>query len=145
MSKTAQSFANHAKFVPLYHFVLFPILLLYVLWSLWQVIQNPGLETVVAFVMSLVIVLITLFARVFALQAQDRVIRLEETLRLRQLLSPEQFARLGELRRQHYIAIRFAADDEVPALIQRVFAGELKTGKEIKQAIRTWRPDYHRL
>ena len=145
MSKATQSYADHSKFVTLYHFVLFPIVLLYVLWSLWQVIQDPGPETVVAFVMSLAIVVITLFARVFALQAQDRVIRLEETLRLHRLLPPEHSSRLDELRRRHFIAIRFAADDEVPGLVERILNGDLKTGKEVKQAIRTWRPDHHRL
>jgi hypothetical protein len=94
---------------------------------------------------SLVLILLGLAARLMALKVQDRVIRLEERLRYRELLSPDLAARASDLPVSQIIAFRFASDDELPDLIERVLSGELKTGKEIKLAVRNWRSDYLRV
>jgi hypothetical protein len=78
-----------------------------------------------------------------ALRAQDRVIRLEEQLRLSRILGDR--AAIEALRPGQLIALRFAPDDEVPELVQRIVGGELQTGDQIKKAIRVWKPDYLRV
>ena len=80
-----------------------------------------------------------------ALRAQDRIIRLEERVRLAQLLPPDLRSRIGELQTSQLIAIRFAPDEEVPELVRRALEGELKTRADIKRAIQTWRADHLRV
>jgi hypothetical protein len=95
--------------------------------------------------LSVIAVLIAFASRLQALKAQDRVIRLEERLRYTELLEPE-FARTAYgLRASQMIALRFASDAELPGLVSRVASGELETSKEIKLAIKQWRPDYFRV
>jgi len=76
---------------------------------------------------------------------QDRVIRLEERLRLERLLDPPLAARISELTTAQLVALRFASDEEVGGLVARVLEGELTGRKEIKRAIRSWRPDHERI
>ena len=80
-----------------------------------------------------------------ALTAQDRIIRLEESLRLRRLLPAELHADIDKLARKEFVALRFASDAELPELFGRVRTGEFATPKEIKLAIRQWRPDHLRV
>jgi hypothetical protein len=75
---------------------------------------------------------------------QDRVIRLEESLRLSRLLPPELQSRIDELRVRHLVALRFASDGEVTDLVRRVLGGELTTPDAIKRSIKVWRPDHLR-
>lgn len=139
-----QSASNHARWYPLYHFVVVPILMLTFFGTVRALFREPswqaGWEVVVAFAWMGV----AFTARIMALTVQDRVIRLEETLRMTRLLPADLQAQIGKLRRRHLIALRFASDEELPDLVRRVAAGELDQQKEIKQAIRTWRPDYLR-
>lgn len=140
-----QTFDNHAKFVTSYHFVLTPILLVYLLFTIWRLIQEPGLGTVVGLLLAIGLVIMAALLRFWPLTVQDRLIRLEETLRMRALLPAELQGRIHELRRGQFVALRFAPDEELPGLVERVLAGELKSGKEIKAAIRNWKPDYFRV
>ena len=82
--------------------------------------------------------------RTNALRVQDRLIRLEERLRLQALLSAELSSRIGELTESQLIALRFASDAELPALVARVLAAKTPA-PEIKKAIVTWRPDLFRV
>lgn len=95
--------------------------------------------------LSLGVLLLSLAARLQALKAQDRVIKLEERLRYKDVLSPELAGLANNLTTGQIIALRFAPDGELPALVERVLRGELKTGKEIKQAIKNWRGDHLRV
>ncbi|MEM9594366.1 MAG: DUF6526 family protein [Acidobacteriota bacterium] len=143
--KTPQSFASHAKYVPAYHFVMLPILLVHLLWKLWGLVTGFGIGAAVDAAVAFALMIMAVLVRTSPLTAQDRVIRLEETLRMQSLLPEDLVARIGELRRGHFVALRFASDDELPELVRRVLDGELKGGKDIKQAIRTWRPDHLRV
>jgi hypothetical protein len=79
-----------------------------------------------------------------ALTVQDRLIRLEETLRLQRVLPAGMQADIAKLRRRQFVALRFASDEELPELVRRVVAGELADARSIKQAITKWRPDWFR-
>ena len=81
-----QNYQSHAKFVPLYHFVVLPILLVNILLVGYEVVRAPVFPTFWGLLVAIALFLAALFGRVFALKVQDRVIRLEERLRLRDLL-----------------------------------------------------------
>lgn len=141
----SQSFDNHSKMVPAYHYVLFSIVVINLGYCCWIVFKDFGVESVRQLLLALAFLLMTWYLRIFPLGAQDRVIRLEMKLRLEKVLPAELFARVHEIRRPQLIALRFASDAEMPELVRRVLGGELKTGKEIKQAIRNWQADHFRV
>ena len=146
--KEPQTYENHAKFVPLYHFALFGFLVINLLWACWVVyrdVTTQPVDAIMTLLTAVALILITFYARIFPLRAQDRVIRLEERLRLHELLPEDLRARIGELRRQQFIALRFASDEEIPELVRDVLDNNIRKGSEIKKRIKTWRPDYHRL
>ena len=87
------------------------------------------------------ILLAVLFARMFALTVQDRVIRLEERLRYERVLPEELRWRADELTRNQFVSLRFAGDDELPALMKKVLDGKVIERKAIKQLVKNWRPD----
>jgi hypothetical protein len=140
-----QNYSNHARFVPLFHFVTFGILTLNVLWAGYKLVRYFSFDGVMALLVAVALVLLFFFCRVFPLTAQDRVIRLEEHLRLARLLPADQQARIEELRPRQLVALRFASDAELPGLVARVLAGELTDPKAIKQAIQNWRADHLRV
>jgi hypothetical protein len=144
-----QNFTNHRKFVPGYHYAAFGILGINFVWTLYRLIQPipgvPVFDRVLAVLLAIAFLLLFLYARLFPLQAQDRVIRLEETLRMERLLPPDLKARIGELRRGQIIALRFASDEELPELTRAVLDGGIRDPKEIKKRIRNWRADHFRL
>jgi hypothetical protein len=145
MSTTTQTYQNHAKFVPLFHFVLLPILLINVFVSGYQVWRQPGLPAGWAVVVSVVLIFVALFARVFALKAQDRVIRLEERLRMRELLPPGLQARIDDFTVDQFIALRFASDTELPELAAAVLRDNIQQRDAIKKMVKHWRADHCRL
>jgi hypothetical protein len=85
------------------------------------------------------------YLRIFPLKAQDRIIRLEETLRLERLLPADLKPRIGDLRPGQLIALRFAGDEELPELTRAVLAAEVTTPGEIKKRVRNWRADHFRM
>ena len=89
-------------------------------------------------------ILLALAARLQALKVQDRVIRLEERLRYRDLLSADLAARASDLPVSQIIALRFASDAELGGLVERTLNGEFEKTKDIKLAIKDWRGDYLR-
>lgn len=140
----AQSYASHRRYDPLYHFVLFGILVVNLLVRGYFLFRNPGLKPVWEVVMAVALVILAFKARTFPLRAQDRVIRLEERLRLQTLLAEPLRARIPELREGQLIALRFAPDAEVPGLVEQALAEKLG-GEEIKKRIKVWRADTFRV
>ncbi|MCU0379822.1 MAG: DUF6526 family protein [Chitinophagaceae bacterium] len=141
-----QHYGNHARYVPLFHFVTLPLILLAIIASVVNLVQHwadPQMHLSVAliFVLSLVAGLLSWFARSFALKAQDRAIRAEEGLRYFILTGKRMDTRL---RLGQIIALRFAPDEEFIELVQRAVDEKLPA-KEIKRAIEKWRKDHHRV
>lgn len=146
MSKTPQTFANHAQFTPLYHFFTSPLALIFLVWSITRFFRMPGYDTGYMFVGALALFGVVSVSRLSPLRAQDRIIRLEEQLRYQRVL-PAALAEqaMNTFSPRHYIALRFASDAELAGLVETVIANPAMKGKEIKQQIRNWRADYFRL
>lgn len=140
----AQSYANHTKWDPLFHFFLAPILIANLIVCIVHVIRYPSLAAGWIVVLAIAAPVFLLRMRIYALRVQDRVIRLEERQRLSQLLSDPTRARIGELTEAQLIAIRFASDPEVPGLVASTLANGQKAA-DIKKSIKTWRPDHFRV
>jgi hypothetical protein len=144
MPDTPQTYANHGRFHPLFHFVLAPILLINLIVSIVWLVRNPGFASVWYLVMAVALFIMGTLVRVNPMKVQDRVIRLEERLRLYALLPESQRARIPELTEDQLVGLRFAPDEELPALAQRAISEHL-TRKDIKKAIVNWRPDHWRV
>jgi hypothetical protein len=139
-----QTFVNHAKIEPLYHVVAFGVLLVNLGYAALQLWRGPGFGTGVQLALAIALLILFLEMRVFSIAVQDRVIRLEERLRLERLLPPELRARIPELATAQLVALRFASDGELAELVRGVLAEKLTDRRAIKQRIREWRPDYER-
>lgn len=140
-----QTLANHAKIVPAYHVFLTAALLVRIVRALWKLVRRPDSDAVFGLLDAVAVFVIAALLRLWPLKVQDRLIRLEETLRLKDVLPPELAARATDLRRGQYVALRFAPDHELPGLVQRILDGELRSSPEIKKAIKTWRADHLRV
>lgn len=144
-----QSFRSHSRLVPLFHFVIGPILLVNFLWACYRLFRGlpyqPVFDRLLDMLVALALIGVFFFARTFALTAQDRVIRLEERLRLERLLPDDLRPRIPELTWRQLVALRFASDEELPALTRQVLEGRLRSQREIKQQIRHWRADHLRV
>ena len=140
-----QNFANHMRFYPLFHFFVLPVMGINLVWTiyrLWRVgFSYDGLERVLV-AAGLVAGFLT--ARIMALSVQNRVIRLEERLRCERVLPGDLKPRIGELSVAQLVGLRFASDAELPGLVRKVLDDNICEGKEIKQMVKTWRPDYLR-
>lgn len=144
MAEQQQSLQNHTKWDPPFHFFLGPVGLVLVIASIVNLVRNPDL-TNGWIVLGMIWLLIMLFrVRVYSLKVQDRLIRLEERLRMERVLSGPLKGRIAELTEGQCVALRFASDGELPALVEKTLAGKLDQ-KQIKQSIQTWRPDYFRV
>jgi len=142
-----QSFKNHTRFHPPFHFFVLPLLLLNFIFAIWYTIRHwPNHPHLAPWAILISLVLFVGFglSRGAALKAQDRIIRLEEKLRMAALLPPDLLARSQALTESQYVALRFASDAELPALVKRTLDENL-SNKQIKQSINTWRPDYFRV
>jgi Family of unknown function (DUF6526) len=142
-----QNFKNHARLDPLYHFILAPLLLLNFAFSIYITVHNwPSYQHTHLWqiVMSLVFLLLAERLRSYALKNQDRIIRLEERLRLAALLPVADRPHIDELTVRQLIALRYASDAELPDLAHQALTKNMEP-KAIKQAIVNWRPDNHRV
>lgn len=152
MSRTTpQTFSNHRRFDPPFHFFLGPVFVLGLVLTLihffYHFRESDRRENIHSFLLILLaIAMLTLVfkTRLYALKVQDRVIRLEERLRLTELLSEPLRARIPELTEGQLIGLRFASDAEVPKLVERALHEKLKRN-EIKKAVENWRADNWRV
>ena len=146
MSAQTQTYANHRRYFPLYHYFALPVLLLNVVmtvvyafrhpaslkWNVWQIVVAVALAAGI------------IAARTSALIVQNRVIRLEQRARLLLILPENLRSRIAELSIGHLVGLRFASDAEVPALVERCLSGDLQRAEEVKRAITNWQPDFLR-
>lgn len=139
MAQEPQSLKNHAKFDPLFHFFLAPVALVMLIGTIVECVRDPGLRTGAHIVAGLWALLLTFKLRLYALKVQDRVIRLEERTRLKEL-APAMAGQIGKLTEDQLIGLRFASDGEVAGLAAQALAGNWNR-KQIKEAIKNWRPD----
>ena len=137
----SQNFENHARFVPVFHFVAMPILLLNVFWSIYRLIRWYSVDAIFTVAVAVALLLAVLYARLFALTVQDRVIRLEMALRFEKLLPADLKPRIGDLTVNQFVSLRFAGDAELPELTRKVLSGKLDDRKAIKQMIKEWKAD----
>jgi hypothetical protein len=146
-----QTLSNHTRWDPLFHFFVIPVFVLGLLLSLVHffahITEGDRRDHIHAFLLTLLALAFLILAfkvRLYALKVQDRVIRLEEQLRLMQLLPEPLRSRIPGLTEGQLCGLRFASDAEVPKLVERVLNEELSRA-DIKKSIRTWRPDYWRV
>ena len=144
MAQPEQNLKNHARFDPMFHgFLTFGALILLGS-AVYALVRQPDWWSAVRLLGVLWAIVLMFKTRLYALKVQDRVIRLEERLRLAQLLPDATRSRLGELSESQLIALRFASDGEAPALVLQTLDGKWDQ-KQIKLAVKTWRPDYWRV
>ena len=139
-----QTYANHRRLVPLFHGVVVPILILFMLYMIQHTVRHFSIGFLALSAESVALVLMAVLMRGMAITVQDRVIRLEMRLRLVEILPTELKARVAQLSKGQLIALRFASDAELPGLVGRVLAGELTKADAIKRAITAWQPDHLR-
>lgn len=139
-----QNFKNHAKFVPAYHFFVVPVLVANVVILIIRLAHLVNFERAFAVLLALALLVFAAAARNFALNVQDRVIRLEMQLRLRELLPADLQPRIGEFSLGQLVALRFAGDAELPTLARKVLDEHTTDKKAIKQLIQNWKPDHLR-
>jgi hypothetical protein len=140
-----QNFANHTRRVPPFHFFVMPVFVINFFWSLYRLWQlGFSFAGIFGVLLAAALVILPLSARMFALTVQDRVIRLEEWMRYERVLPEELRWRADELTTDQFISLRFASDEELPQLMQKVLDDKLTERKAIKQLIKNWRPDYLR-
>jgi hypothetical protein len=144
MTPKTQSAANHTQWTPIYHYFTSPLALIYTIWAIKRVISNPNLDTAFMLVGALAVMGLSAVVRLSPLRVQDRIIRLEERLRLGRILPADLQPRIEELRPSHLVALRFAGDDELTDLTRKVLANPAMTQKEIKGMVRNWRADFFR-
>lgn len=145
MAASEQNFQNHARMVPGYHYVTAPLVLAYLVWAIARAVTHRDWESHFDLVGAFALVGVYAYTRLFPLKAQDRVIRLEERLRLQEVLPADLRARIPELRPSWLIALRFASDAELPELVRWTLEHTPASQKEIKARIRHWRADHFRV
>jgi hypothetical protein len=140
-----QNFKNHGRLDPPFHIVLFFLLVINLGIAIYYVVEHPfSIFTAWMLILSIAVFIPFFKLRLYPIKVQDRVIRLEERLRL-QALAPEQWhTQIYRLTEGQLIGLRFASDDEVVELAKKALEENL-TSKQIKERIKSWRPDYWRV
>jgi hypothetical protein len=139
-----QTYKNHTRFFPLFHFFVAPVLLINFLNTLRHLYYRPARDTGWEVIVAAALVGLALAARLMALKVQDRLIRLEMRLRMNQILPADLGGRFEQLTPQQLVALRFASDAELGELVRDVLDGKLTTQKAIKERVQKWTPDYMR-
>lgn len=140
-----QNYSNHVRWVPLFHFFVLPVLLANFFTSVfrWRFLGFSW-GWLIGMLTALALFILAVFARTFPLKVQDRVIRIEERQRCERLLPAELKSRIEEITPGQFVALRFASDDELPGLVNKVLTDKISDTKTIKQMVKNWRGDYLR-
>jgi len=139
-----QNFSNHTKWDPIFHFFLAPVLVGTLIFSIKHAFAYPNGMTLWLVLLMVALCVWLVRTRTYALRVQDRLIRLEERLRMEKILPDEVMARFDELTPQQVVGLRFASSGELAELTRRALDEKL-TAKQIKAAIKEWRPDHARV
>jgi hypothetical protein len=139
-----QNYATHRRFDPLYHYVGSVLLLLFLGLSLTLAWRMKGLFGASLLVLAALMVILFTLVRGYALKVQDRLIRLEEGLRMARVLPEDLKARIPELKPDQCVGLRFASDGELADLVRQTLAEDLGS-EAIKKRIKAWRPDHFRV
>ncbi len=144
MPQSGQTYKTHVRWFPPFHFFVLPVLLINVFISGWLLYRTPSRLGIWERIIAVALFMTALTARVMVLAVQDRVIRLEMRLRMREILPADLQSRIPEITREQCVGLRFASDAELPTLVRKVRAGELKSSSEIKKQVGQWQGDYLR-
>lgn len=145
MADQMQTYASHRRYIPMWHFVALPIVMINVFVEASRVYRYGAYKgTLWNLTFSIGVALAVFYSRTMAMKVQDRVIRLEMQLRLQGLLSEPLRSRINELTPSHMVGLRFASDAELPALVEQCLKGELAHGEAVKKQVKNWVPDYLR-
>src|SRR5438477_12356888 len=125
MPQTAQTFKSHTRFLPPFHFFVIPVLLINLLNEIRHVYLAPSRHFVWTLVVASALLTLAFLARIMAITVQDRDIRLDMLHRLKETLPPELRSRINELTQRQLIALRFASDREVQALVRELLSGHV--------------------
>ena len=139
-----QNFENHTRVVPPYHMFALPVFLINFVWRLVQLKDGINFASIMNVLLGAAFVVAFLYARLFSLTVQDRLIRLEMRLRLERLLTPDLRSRIPEFTVPQLISLRFAGDDELPGLARQVLDERLTDRKTIKRRVKNWQADFLR-
>ena len=143
--KLPQTYANHVRWHPPFHFFLMPGAIAVLIMSIVNAVKHYDvLEAWILLLLGIMTPVAVLLIRINPLRAQDRLIRLEEKMRLESLLKEPLRSRIGELKPSQLVALRFACDGEIPGLVEKALNQNMQA-KEIKKAIATWRTDDFRV
>jgi hypothetical protein len=139
-----QNFSSHARYDPLFHFFILPVVAISFIATIVQAVRHPGLCSAWLVVVAIAGMVAVVKLRMYPVKVQDRVIRLEERLRLANLIDPALRPRISEFTEGQLVGLRFASDGELPALAARALNEKL-TRSDIKKAIQHWRADDWRI
>ncbi len=142
--KKPQNYKNHAKFIPVFHYIALPLLLVNFFGALFRVTQEISFYTFNGVGLAISLIVVAVFTRLCALKAQDRVIRLEEQIRMQTFLPDALKVHVGRLTMGQIVALRFASDEELADLTQEAL-DQNTSPNALKQAVKHWRPDYNRV
>ena len=145
MANQGQNFSNHTRFVPPFHYVALPILLVNFVSAVRGLFDGITFDASLDVLVAVALIIVALFARVFALKAQDRVIRLEMRLRMRELLPEDRQGRINDFTPTQMVSLRFAGDAELPELARKVLDENITKTTSIKKMITDWQGDYFRV
>lgn len=143
-TERTQHFGNHTQWTPLFHFAASPLSMVYFVWSIRRLIVNPNTDSVYAAVGATALMTGVFVSRLMSLKVQDRVIRLEERLRLTRVLPADLQPHILGIRAGHLVALRFASDAELPELVRAIVKDPTIKPKELKQRVKNWQPDFFR-
>lgn len=144
MTERVQTYKNHPRLLPAFHFFVLPVLLLNLLNEIRRAWRTPSEGAVFLVVVAAALLTLAFLSRTQALTVQDRVIRLEMRLRLQRVLPPELHGRIHDLTHRQLVALRFASDAELPELVREILDGKLTTVKEIKLRVKNCQSDFLR-